>query len=132
MEGVVYTHNCRIWDATNPHQFLQIPLNPCNGLVRLYCNFIVCPGFFSFLFEEHSTAEPVTCTFTVQRCVSLLEQTVIPALQAGRCDTTTVFMQDGAPPHIARYLKQLLRHHSVTTEPKASNFLQLGLLNSPT
>ncbi|GFW45597.1 hypothetical protein TNCV_3245351 [Trichonephila clavipes] len=28
-----------------------------------------------------------------------------------RCDPTTVFMQDGAPPHISHCVKQLLRHH---------------------
>ncbi|GFW47112.1 uncharacterized protein TNCV_55651 [Trichonephila clavipes] len=28
-----------------------------------------------------------------------------------RCDTTTVFMQDGAPSHIIRCVKQVLRCH---------------------
>ncbi|GFT91400.1 hypothetical protein TNCV_4285611 [Trichonephila clavipes] len=30
--------------------------------------------------------------------------------KARRCDTTTVFMQDGAPLHIARCAKQVFRH----------------------
>ena len=40
--------------------------------------------------------------------VSLLQQSIIPALQARQCDTTTVFMQNGVPPHIAHCMKQLL------------------------
>ena len=51
----------------------------------------------------------MTCIITDER--ALLEQFVILALQARRCVTATIFMQDGAPPHIARCLNQLLRHH---------------------
>ncbi|GFV68274.1 uncharacterized protein TNCV_1875561 [Trichonephila clavipes] len=47
-----------------------------------------------------------------QRHPSLLEQSVIPPLQERQCDTTTVFMQNGAPPHIARCVKQMFRRHS--------------------
>ncbi|GFY23214.1 gamma-interferon-inducible lysosomal thiol reductase [Trichonephila clavipes] len=44
--------------------------------------------------HERSAAEPVTCNITGQRYASLLEQSVIPALQTRRCDTTTEYMQD--------------------------------------
>ena len=42
---------------------------------------------------------------------SLLQQSIIMPLQVKQCDTTTMFVQDGALPHIARYEKQLLRRH---------------------
>ena len=53
----------------------------------------------------------VTCTVTSQRSASLLKQFVIPARKARRCDKTTVFKQDDAPPHIGRCAKQLVRRH---------------------
>ena len=58
----------------------------------------------------HTTGN-VTCTVTSQQYASSLQQSIIQALQARQCDTTTVFMQDGAPPHIAHCVKQLLRCH---------------------
>ncbi|GFW51307.1 uncharacterized protein TNCV_3254361 [Trichonephila clavipes] len=53
----------------------------------------------------------MTCFVTGQRYALLLEKSVIPALQARRCDTTTVFMQNRDPPHIARYVKQMHCRH---------------------
>ena len=50
----------------------------------------------------------MTCTDTGQRYASLLQPAV---LQAELCDTTTVIIHDGAPLHIARCVKQLLRRH---------------------
>ncbi|GFV67087.1 hypothetical protein TNCV_1078671 [Trichonephila clavipes] len=41
----------------------------------------------------------------------LLKQFVIAALQERRCDTNTVFMQDGVPPYSARCVKQVLHRH---------------------
>ena len=58
----------------------------------------------------HTTGN-VTCTVTGQGYASLLELSIIPALHARRCDTSTVFMQDGALPHIAHCVKQLLSRH---------------------
>ncbi|GFT21395.1 hypothetical protein TNCV_3816691 [Trichonephila clavipes] len=40
-----------------------------------------------------------------QRYSSLLQQSVIPAFQTRQCDTTTVFMQDDAPPYITHCVK---------------------------
>ena len=56
----------------------------------------------------HTTSN-VTCPDQLH--VSLLQQSIFPALQKRRCDTIAVFMQDGAPLHIARCVKQLLRRH---------------------
>ena len=41
------------------------------------------------------------------RYYNLLQQYVIPALRQQQCLETTVFMQDGAPPHIARQVIEL-------------------------
>ena len=55
----------------------------------------------------HTTGN-LTCTVTCQHYTSLLQQSIIPALQIGDVIQPP---QDGAPPHIARCVKQLLRHH---------------------
>ena len=53
----------------------------------------------------------VTCIVTGEWYSSLLKQSVILALQTRWCDATTMFMQDGASPYIARSVNQLLRRH---------------------
>ena len=58
----------------------------------------------------HTTGN-VRCTVTGQRYTSLLELSIIPAHEARRCGKTTIFMHVGAPLHIARCLKQLLRRY---------------------
>ena len=58
----------------------------------------------------HATGN-VTCTVTGEQYASLLEQSVIVVHQARQCDRTTMFMHDGAPPHIACSMIQLLHHH---------------------
>ncbi|GBN40572.1 hypothetical protein AVEN_223381-1 [Araneus ventricosus] len=41
----------------------------------------------------------------------MLRDFVIPQLEQRGCLQDIIFMQDGAPPHIIRRVKQLLRHH---------------------
>ena len=58
----------------------------------------------------HATGN-VTCSFTCERYTSLLEQSIILVLQIWPCDTTTMFMQDAASPHIAHCVNHRLHHH---------------------
>ena len=64
-----------------------------------------------FFFEEGGPAGPVTCTVNGQRYACLLRNQVIPTLQQHACVDRIIFMQDGAPPHIAKPVKQLLKTH---------------------
>ncbi|GFV15238.1 transposable element tc3 transposase [Trichonephila clavipes] len=81
-----------------------------------------CPWNILWTEEAHFHMEgPVACFVTGQRYASSLEQFVILAFQARRCGTTTVFIQEGAPPHIPRCLKQVLRHPFGDDGP-ASNY----------
>ena len=57
------------------------------------------------------TTDNVTCTVASQRYALLLQEFIILALQARRCDPITMFMQDDVPPHIAHFWKQLLRRY---------------------
>ncbi|GFW29964.1 uncharacterized protein TNCV_5000041 [Trichonephila clavipes] len=56
---------------------------------------------------------PVTCSITGQRYASLLLNKIIPDLQAHQCFSRIIFMQDGAPPHITRCVKDVLKHHFI-------------------
>ncbi|GBM21250.1 hypothetical protein AVEN_149842-1 [Araneus ventricosus] len=69
--------------------------------------FIVGPFFFA----EIDPSGPVTCTVKGKCYESLLRNQLIPALQQRGCLDSTIFMQDGAPPHIATPVKKLLNLH---------------------
>ncbi|KMQ82897.1 transposable element tc3 transposase [Lasius niger] len=107
LHGSVNTQNCRIWATENPFHLHSLPLH--SEKVTVWCGitatFIVGP----FFFEEITPAGPVTCTVTGKRYEALLRNHVLPALQQRQCVDRTIFMQDGAPPHIATSVKQLLR-----------------------
>ncbi|GBL74765.1 hypothetical protein AVEN_243630-1 [Araneus ventricosus] len=69
--------------------------------------FIVGP----FFFEEIGPSGPVTCTVNRTRYESLLRTQIIPALKQRGCVDSAIFLQDGAPPHIATPVKELLNLH---------------------
>ena len=52
---------------------------------------------------------PVAATIIGQSYASLSRNHFIPALQQRGCVNQIIFMQDGAPPHIAHPVKQLLK-----------------------
>ncbi|GBN77327.1 hypothetical protein AVEN_215415-1 [Araneus ventricosus] len=54
---------------------------------------------------------PVTCTVNGTRYESPSRNQLIPALKHRGCVDSTIFMQDGAPLHIATPVKQLLNLH---------------------
>ncbi|GBN03483.1 hypothetical protein AVEN_146126-1 [Araneus ventricosus] len=61
--------------------------------------------------KEICPSDPVICTVNGTHCKSLLQNQLIPALQQRGCVDSTIFMQNGAPPHIATPVKQLLNMH---------------------
>lgn len=109
LNGVVNTQNCRIWATENPFACVSIPLH--SAKVTVWCgmtaSFIIGP----FFFEEVAPAGPVTCTVNGKRYACLLRNQVIPTLQQHACVDKIIFMQDGAPPHIAKPVKQVLKTH---------------------
>ncbi|GBO15924.1 hypothetical protein AVEN_120483-1 [Araneus ventricosus] len=87
----------------------KLPLHSQNVIV--WCGFTAAFIFDPFFFKEICPSGPVTCTFIATRYESLLLSYPIPALQQRGCVDSTVFMQDGGPPHIATPVKQLLNLH---------------------
>ncbi|GFW64835.1 uncharacterized protein TNCV_3066921 [Trichonephila clavipes] len=88
---------------------LRVPLHSTKVTVwwGFSASFILGPYFF----EELGAGGSVTCSITGQRYASLLRNKIIPDLQARQCLSRIIFMQDGAPPHITRYVKDVIKHH---------------------
>ncbi|GFW52636.1 dedicator of cytokinesis protein 1 [Trichonephila clavipes] len=79
----------------------------------------------------------VTATVTGERYADMLQNRIIPSLADKHLLERTIFMQDGAPPHIARRVKDLLRRsfgddrvlsrHFHHAWPQSVRLLALGL-----
>ncbi|GFX80324.1 uncharacterized protein TNCV_3930771 [Trichonephila clavipes] len=62
---------------------------------------------------------------------SLLRNKIIPDLQARQCLSRIIFMQDGAPPHITRCVKDVLKHHFKEEHVISHQFRHLWPPRSP-
>ncbi|GFW75300.1 transposable element tc3 transposase [Trichonephila clavipes] len=110
LDGSVNTHNCRIWKSNNPHSTLQVSLHSP---------------------KELSAGGPVTCSITGQGYASSLRNKTISDLQARQCLSHIMFMQDGAPPHITRCVKDVLKHHFTEERAMSHQFIHLWPPRSP-
>ncbi|GBM72724.1 hypothetical protein AVEN_189647-1 [Araneus ventricosus] len=63
-----------------------------------------------------------TCSVTGKWYRDVLRDFVIPQLQQRGCLQDIIFMQDGAPPHIDRRVKHLLRQHFTDSRLISSHF----------
>ncbi|GFT32302.1 uncharacterized protein TNCV_4483421 [Trichonephila clavipes] len=105
--GSVNTHNCRIWATENPRTVVgnSIARREGHGKVGFTTSTVIGP----FFFEEMRYSSFVTATETGERYADMLQNRIIPGLADKHLLKRTIFMQDGAPPHIARRVKDLLR-----------------------
>ena len=103
---------CRIRGSTKPLVVYQWSLN--SAFMTMWCGFTSTFILGLFLFERIIPRGPVWCTVTAASYKRILMQRVIPALQERNCVETTVFMQDGALPHIGRQVRLL--HENFTDE----------------
>ncbi|GBM87610.1 hypothetical protein AVEN_119538-1 [Araneus ventricosus] len=103
------TQNCIIWARDNPFQMQPLPLH--SQKVTVWCGFTAAFIIGLFFSEEIGPSGPATCAISGTSYESLLKSQLIPALQQRGCVDSTIFMQDGAPPHIATPVKQLLNLH---------------------
>ncbi|GFU63651.1 uncharacterized protein TNCV_4588561 [Trichonephila clavipes] len=67
--------------------------------------------------ETPTPSGPKRCSVTGTSYGTMLRGQLIRALQERHCLETTIFMQDGAPPHIAKPVKKLL--HDTFGEDRA-------------
>ncbi|GFW11752.1 uncharacterized protein TNCV_1082981 [Trichonephila clavipes] len=68
------------------------------------CDFLVGPYFF----ETQTPSSPKRCSVTGTSYGMIFREQLIPVLQERHCLEITIFMQDGASPHIAKSVKKLL------------------------
>ncbi|GBN26490.1 hypothetical protein AVEN_61563-1 [Araneus ventricosus] len=101
------TQKSRICGTASPNVVHEQSLHP--DYITAWCRFTVDFILGPFFFKENTPHGLQRCSITAARYCELLQQQVIPALQERECLETTVFMQDGAPPHIARSVQVLLR-----------------------
>jgi hypothetical protein len=109
LDGSVNTHNCRIWEPENQHLILDVPMH--SPKVTVWCGFSAFFILGPYFFEELTPRGPVTCSITGERYASLLLNKIVPDLQSRQCLSRTIFMQDGAPPHISLRAKNVLKNH---------------------
>ncbi|GFU80118.1 uncharacterized protein TNCV_579981 [Trichonephila clavipes] len=107
LRGSVNTHNCRIWATQNPRTVVEFPLH--DEKVTVWVGFTTSTVIGPFFFEEMRDSGFVTATVTGERYTDMLQNHIIPSLADKHLLERTIFMQDGAPPHIARRVKDLLR-----------------------
>ncbi|GFT57444.1 uncharacterized protein TNCV_4515411 [Trichonephila clavipes] len=107
LRGSVNTHNCRIWATENPRT-VAWKLH-CTTRKSRYGLDLHIYRSRAFFFKEMHDSGFVTATVTSERYADMLQNRIIPSLADKHQLERTIFMQDGAPPHIARHVKDLLR-----------------------
>ena len=97
LSGHVNKQNCRYWSDENPHFFTEAPLNSPKVMVYagIWRGGIIGPYFFD-------------TTVTGDNYLEMLKAFVLPRLQNHPRFRSLLFMQDGAPPHFARTVRQWL------------------------
>jgi hypothetical protein len=99
LDGVVYTRNCYIWAESNPFAIAEKPLHPEKICVWTgFSGRIMIPPFFI-----------ETGTIDGDKYLSILQNHVVPYLKRHHLCFSTVFKQDGAPPHIKNTVKDFLK-----------------------
>ena len=110
LNGNVNSKNCVHWAEQNPHDVVALPLY--DAKVTVWCGitstFILGPYFFE---ETTVDGRVQSCTVTSDRYHNMLTHYVIPELQRRNALSNIVWMQDGAPPHVASSVKQCLTQH---------------------
>ncbi|GFU19183.1 uncharacterized protein TNCV_4397671 [Trichonephila clavipes] len=93
----------------NPLATQPVPLHPTK--ITVWCGFTVSFIIGSYFFKETGAFGPVTVNG--QRYECLLHNYVSQDFQQRGCADGIIFMQDGASPHIANPVKQLLKEHFI-------------------
>lgn len=109
LTGNVNTKNCVHWADTNPHAVAPVPLY--DAKVTVWCGIAGTIVLGPYFFEEATPTGFVTCSVTGSRYTAMLQNYVIPELLQRNALNDIVWMQDGAPPHIATSVRRVLEQH---------------------
>ena len=97
------------WGETNPHAVAPVPL--FDAKVTVWCDITATFVLGPFFFEETTPTGPATCSVTDSRYAAMLKNNVLPELRRRNALNDIVWMQDGAPPHIAKSARKVLEQH---------------------
>lgn len=97
LDGKVNKHNCIVWGYENPHLIEETPMKSPSVHVwaAMFHNKLIGPYFF----DENVTGESY---------LNMLQTYFIPSLKRCHRFSSTIFQQDGAPPHWARSVRTFL------------------------
>ena len=116
LDGIVNTHNCRIWSLVRPDECLTESLHSPKQCVWMGCSARF--GIQPFFFEE---------TVNSDRYLHMLMTHVRPQLAQRRKLSTTIFMQGGTPPHfslkVRNYLSQTFSEERIISRGCARGWL---------
>lgn len=121
LDGAVNTHNAIIWADEKPSRVITKPLHP-----QKVCVWI---GFTSKFMLEPVIFDQGT--IDGKSYLAMLRDDVIPQLKRRRKCSSTIFMQDGAPPHIYTPVKELLTKTFSAQRVISRNFPQPWPSRSP-
>lgn len=97
LSGRVNRHNCVIWDTSNPHAVQEVPIKSPG--VTVWCGLFSDEVIGPFFFDS---------TVTSKSYKAMLVDFFIPQLKRRRKFASTIFQQDGAPPHWSLEVRSLL------------------------
>ena len=97
LDGTVNTHNCRIWGKSKPKHFITKSLN--SPKLCVWMAFSSKFGLEPFFFNG---------TIDADCYLNMLQEHVRPQLTKKKKLGSTIFMQDGAPPHFAINVRNYL------------------------
>ena len=100
LDGSINRHNCVIWSPSPVNVLVSKGLHP--EKVTVWCGisstFVLQPYFFD-------------STVTGNNYLGMLEQHMLPQLDEKGIKNSTIFQQDGAPPHFHGDVTQFLKAH---------------------
>ena len=97
LSGHVNRHNCVVWGTQNPHVVQEVTIKSKGVTVwcAMFRDAIIGPYFFD-------------STVNAKEYKKMLEEYLVPELRKRRRLRTTIFQQDGAPPHWSREVRAFL------------------------
>ena len=97
INGSINTHNCVIYSKSKPEKILSIPLH--SAKITVWMGFSAKLKLTPYFFDS---------TVDGDKYLEMLKNHLRPQLTARKKLSKTIVMQDGAPPHVKKEVKQFL------------------------
>jgi len=98
LDATVNRHNCRYWSETNPNWFIEKPLH--SPRTTVWAAIGIRTGIIGpFFFDDNVNKE---------NYLAMLQNSFWPTIMNSGLNEDIIFMQDGAPPHWGRNVRDWL------------------------